>query len=351
MSRSPSVASFWLDRYPPDAFSRFDEASDVEFYATARSGPHVDTLALETVQRVVHTLLTERRPSVLDLMAGKSSHLPDDLETERVVGLGLDEQSMAENGRLTEYRLQDLNDVPRLPFADESFDAVLNTLSVGYLTRPFDVFAEAARVLKPGGLMLVVFSDRVFKAKAVKLWREASGSERKMLVEEYFASARGFAELYSFVSRGRPRPRDDPYAGFGIPSDTIWAVYSDKRGAPAGRGVRPSILPTPLPGPGREELERRKREVRHTLRCPHCDEPLTKFELANSPFCEWPNPFMYVCFNNDCPYLVGGWQVMNEQGNPGFSYRLMYNPEQDRCLPVPVPSVAAAKEYRVTPRG
>ncbi|MBN1609488.1 MAG: class I SAM-dependent methyltransferase [Polyangiaceae bacterium] len=351
MSPSPRVASFWLDRYPTDAFSRLDEASDAKFYATARQGPHVDALALRTVQRVVGTLLTEYRPRVLDLMAGTSSHLPADLDTERVVGLGLDEQSMVANGRLSEYRLQDLNQNPELPFADESFDAVLNTLSVGYLTRPFEVFAEAARVLKPGGLMLVVFSDRLFRAKAVKLWRDASGSERKMLVEEYFASTRAFTELHSFVSRGRPRPHDDPYAGFGIPSDSIWAVYSDRRGAPAGRGVRPGILPVPLPGPSREDLERRKREVRYTLRCPYCDEPLIKFELASSPFCEWPNAFMYVCFNNDCPYLVGGWQVMNEQGNPGFSYRLMYNPEQDRCLPVPVPSVAAAREYTVTPRG
>jgi SAM-dependent methyltransferase len=351
MSRAPRVAGFWHERYPPDAFLRLDETSDSEFYAKARRGPHVDALALETVRRVVQTLLTERRPSILDLMAGESSHLPDALETACVVGLGLDEQAMAANGRLSECRLQDLNHDPRLPFADQSFDAVLNTLSVGYLTRPFDVFAEAARVLKPGGLLLVIFSDRLFKAKAVKLWREATGAERKMLVEEYFASTRAFTELYSFVSRGRPRPPDDPYAGFGIPSDTIWAVYSEKRGAPAGRAARPAVTPTAMPGPSREELERRKREVRHTLRCPYCEEPLTKFELANSPFCEWPNPFMYVCFNNDCPYLVGGWQVMNEQGNPGFSYRLMYNPEQDRCLPVPVPSVATAKEYMVTPRG
>ena len=60
---------------------------------------------------------------------------------------------------------------------------------------------------------------------------------------------------------------------------------------------------------------------------------------------------MYVCFNNDCPYLVEGWQVMNEQGNPGFSYRLMYNPDQDRCMPVAEASVRALGEQVVAPRG
>ena len=43
--------------------------------------------------------------------------------------------------------MQDLNADPRLPFADASFDAVVNCVSVDYLTRPVDVFRDVARVV------------------------------------------------------------------------------------------------------------------------------------------------------------------------------------------------------------
>jgi hypothetical protein len=35
---------------------------------------------------------------------------------------------------------------------------------------------------------------------------------------------------------------------------------------------------------------------------------------------------------------------MAEQGNRGISYRLMYNPDRDVFMPVPVPSLNALKE-------
>ena len=47
--------------------------------------------------------------------------------------------------------MHDLNADPVLPFADASFDAVLNCVSVDYLVRPVEVLAEVARVLRPGG--------------------------------------------------------------------------------------------------------------------------------------------------------------------------------------------------------
>jgi hypothetical protein len=35
---------------------------------------------------------------------------------------------------------------------------------------------------------------------------------------------------------------------------------------------------------------------------------------------------------------------MDEEGNRGMSYRLMYHREKDRCMPVPVPSHKALRE-------
>jgi hypothetical protein len=42
---------------------------------------------------------------------------------------------------------------------------------------------------------------------------------------------------------------------------------------------------------------------------------------------------------------------MAAQGNPGFSYRLMYNPALDRCMPTPLSSNYAERTTEIAPRG
>ena len=42
--------------------------------------------------------------------------------------------------------------------------------------------------------------------------------------------------------------------------------------------------------------------------------------------------------------LMAGWDFMYRQGNRGSSYRLMYNPEKDCCMPIPVPTPKALRE-------
>ena len=48
----------------------------------------------------------------------------------------------------TKRVVQNLNTNPRLPFADDSFDARLCCVSIDHLTRPVEVLAEAARGLR-----------------------------------------------------------------------------------------------------------------------------------------------------------------------------------------------------------
>ena len=69
---------------------------------------------------------------------------------------------MADNPQLNEYLLKDINIDPSLPFEDESFDAVVITVSVQYLTQPVIVFSEVSRILRPGGVFIVTFSNRCF---------------------------------------------------------------------------------------------------------------------------------------------------------------------------------------------
>jgi hypothetical protein len=89
---------------------------------------------------------------------------------------------------------------------------------------------------------------------------------------------------------------------------------------------------------------RRKEAVKHTLRCPHCEQRLLKWAVPQNPFTQWDVDFMYVCFNDECPYLVKGWEVMKQQGNSGISYRFTYNSYRDHCLSVPVSHLHALKE-------
>ena len=327
-----------------DSFSRLDESDDSVFYATDRFVQHIDSLALSTVERIIGELVVEESPIILDLMAGWDSHIPATIEAERVVGLGLNSNELSKNRALTEHCIHDLNKDPCLPFPDNTFDAVLNVVSVDYLTKPMEVFREVGRILKPGGLFLVVFSNRMFEQKAVKIWRQSGEEERVVLVEEFFNHAGVFTSPKVFVSKGKPRPKDDKYAHLGIPSDPVYAVYAEKSGG--GRSKRPdlsSIWPlTDLPDP--EELERRKAAVKDTLQCPHCGERLLKWEVPFNPFTTWDMEFMFLCFNDECPYLVRGWHVMYRQGNMGLSYRFAFDPDRNQCMSIPVPNLHALKE-------
>ena len=95
--------------------------------------------------------------------------------------------------------------------------------------------------------------------------------------------------------------------------------------------------------PSKEEIEQRKKEIKNTLCCPHCGEKLSKWAVPHTLFTTWTNDFMYVCFNDECSYLIRGFEAAARVGNAG-SYRLMYDPELDCCQPVPVLSKKALRE-------
>ena len=348
MNPGKNISRYGISHMSPifteDAFSRLEEGDDTIFYSKDRFVNHLDSFALDTVKEVIVQLVVEDNPVILDLMAGWDSHIPEKLTPSRVVGLGLNENELLQNTALSEVIIHDLNKDPSLPFPDDTFDVVINTVSVDYMTKPLQVFREIGRILEPGGLLLVIFSNRMFPQKAVKVWKESNEEERVLLVEDFFQSAGSFEKPSVFLSKGKPRPKDDKYYRKGIPSDPIYAVYADKKGGrpPKARPVVTIPFGDLLQG---SELEERKKRIKKTLCCPYCGKKLRKWAVPESPFaCTWDNDFMYICFNDVCPYFVRGWDVMYRDGNRGVSYRLMYNPDKDLCLPVPVPTPKALKE-------
>ncbi len=201
-------------RIPEEAFRRFDETPDEEFYGVPRLVTHIDDRAIAAVTQ----LYREYFPPdgiILDLMSSWVSHLPPEARYERVVGLGMNEVELSKNPRLDEYVVQNLNHDPRLPFGDAAFDGVGICVSIDYLTDPVAVLREVGRVLKAGSPVVIAFSNRCFPTKAVAIWRQLDDQGHIRLVEDYLREAGSFENVHS-LDRSPRRIFSDPlYAVIG----------------------------------------------------------------------------------------------------------------------------------------
>ncbi len=231
----PGMQTRWGER-PTDffrdsdaVFRRDDENADSAFYAEPRLVTHVDDQAVENIKKVYGRLL-QPGSKVLDLMAGWKSHIPEGLELDALVGLGMNDREMEANSRLTAHTVHDLNQDPYLPYENGHFDAVICTVSVEYLTRPLEVFSEVARVLRPQGIFVLTFSHRWFPPKVISLWRDLHPFERVGLVTEYLLGTGRFSNLTTLSIRGWPRPEHDRYYPRLKDSDPVFAVWGYTHG-------------------------------------------------------------------------------------------------------------------------
>jgi SAM-dependent methyltransferase len=201
-------------QFPPTAFQRIDEEDDRLFYAQPRPVVHIDPAAIGALTRLYENLLP-KTGCILDLMASWRSHLPLSF-SGTVIGLGLNRKEMIDNPQLTQAIVHDLNREPRLPLADEAFDAALCAVSVQYLTSPVEVFREVRRTLRRGSPFIVSFSNRCFPEKAVALWQAATDDQHVSIVGAYFVAS-GAAD-WSDVSVRAHRP------SMGDPLYAVWAT-------------------------------------------------------------------------------------------------------------------------------
>ena len=201
-------------------FDRDDPTSDDRFYAFPRLVTHLDEGAVRAVGDLYAELGLDGSGSeprrVLDLMSSWVSHLHR--APAELVVLGMNAAELDANPMATERVVQDLNTDPRLPFLDHSFDAVLCCVSIDYLTRPIEVLAEAARVLRAGAPVVITFSNRCFPTKAIHGWLSTDDAGRCAIVAHYLRAAGGFTEPE--VSQRTPS------RGSGYRGDPLYAVVA-----------------------------------------------------------------------------------------------------------------------------
>ena len=199
------------DEWPPGFFDRRDTGDDAEFYRPLRLVTHIDDAAIAAVSELYDELgVPDGR--VLDLMSSWVSHLsrkPDG----GLTALGMNRQELQANPLADQVVVQDLNVDPALPFDDAVFDAVLCCVSIDYLVHPVEVLREAARVLRPGGVVVLTFSNRCFPTKAVRGWLATDEDGRVAIVRAYLERA-GFESVTTALRTERRRRGDPLYAAW-----------------------------------------------------------------------------------------------------------------------------------------
>ncbi|KAI8463981.1 MAG: hypothetical protein J3K34DRAFT_129281 [Monoraphidium minutum] len=195
--------------------AKLDPSLDRDFYAFPRLVKHVDDGFLAQVTQLYRQRIPEDAV-VLDLCSSWVSHLPKDRKYKEVVGHGMNAQELAKNPQLDRWFVRDLNKEPgEWALGDASVDAVVCCVSVQYLQRPEAVFAEVYRVLKPGGVAMFTFSNRMFYDKAISAWRDGTGYSRCQLVKEYFQCVPGFTTPEVLLEVKAPGGAAPPAGGGG----------------------------------------------------------------------------------------------------------------------------------------
>jgi ribosomal protein L37AE/L43A len=74
-------------------------------------------------------------------------------------------------------------------------------------------------------------------------------------------------------------------------------------------------------------------------KCPHCGEEMNLWEVPPISFSDglgWGVPFLFLCFNDDCPLYRRGWEHIKETYAHKASYRCMNYPGTQQYEVIPV---------------
>ena len=189
----------------PEVMDSAEEAHDYD----AMDHAHVNQLFVGDLLQ-----LRSDFANVLDVGAG-TAQIPIELcrrhPTVRVVAIDMAEHMLrvgrtnVERAQLTERIELRLCDAKQMPFADHSFNGVMSNSIVHHIPEPFAVFAEMARVVKPGGLLFVRDLLRptdlaALRGFVAKYAGDANAHQQKMFGDSLHA-ALTLAEVQAMVTR------------------------------------------------------------------------------------------------------------------------------------------------------
>lgn len=166
---------------------------------------------------------------VLELGAAENSYLPDDLKLEKLVGVGANMKLMEENPALTESMVVDLNNVIAEQGVDSdelkalgagTFDVIIMANTIDFLTQPREVFRSAWALLKPGGLMIVPFTNREaytnkFGRAQTKMWKDMNDDQHMWICGSFFqfSASDGWEGLKGFDISPEDAKKDEGILG------------------------------------------------------------------------------------------------------------------------------------------
>lgn len=196
-------------------FSRLDPYNDGIFYSIPRLVYHIDEPAVAALTQFYRHSIPAQS-DILDICSSWVSHYPVEFPSTmgRIAATGMNYFEMLCNDQLTanDFQVLDLNIDPKLPYDDESFDVITCVVSIDYLIYPVQVLKECHRVLRPGGKVIISFSNRCFGLKAIRMWLRNKSPQHLELINAYFQYAGGYEPRKSFdITAQLPNKRNqDP---------------------------------------------------------------------------------------------------------------------------------------------
>jgi len=74
-------------------------------------------------------------------------------------------------------------------------------------------------------------------------------------------------------------------------------------------------------------------------KCPHCNQNMSIWQVPEFAFGDglgWGSPYLFVCFNDECPAYKNGWDDIRGNFAHNASYRCMTYPEANKFEFIPV---------------
>lgn len=79
-----------------------------------------------------------------------------------------------------------------------------------------------------------------------------------------------------------------------------------------------------------------------TTKCQHCNVDMLAWQPP--PEAVWDSPFLYICFNDDCPYFQRSMTWMKDHYAVSAMYRFRVDPASGGSGPIPVWSRDALRD-------